>query len=245
MDPYTYPGEELSLFEEARNWKRYFGKKILPYIKGKVLEVGAGIGETTPYLFNDDVKEWTCLEPDSDCFAILSSKKEKNILPANCHIIQGMLQELPEGSKYDTILYIDVLEHIETDKSEIRYALEKLEPEGHLIIISPAYQFLYSPFDKSIGHYRRYTKKSLRETVAFPNLSEIKIFYLEVTGMLLLIFNKFLFRKKYPTGTVVKVWDRIFVPVSIFLDKVLAYSMGKSIIGIWKYKQEVNDTASL
>ena len=235
MEPYFYPGEELSLFEEARNWKKYFSSKIGPYIKGNVLEVGAGIGETTPYLLNKNVKEWTCLEPDARLFSLLAGKKSENKLPANCTLVQGMLDALPAGNRYDTILYIDVLEHIEDDASEIRSALSRLNDNGHLVIISPAKQYLYSPFDKSIGHFRRYNKRTLRKAVDEKRASEVRIFYMEATGMLLLVLNKFLLRKKYPNSTVIKIWDRIFIPASRLIDRILFYSTGKSIIGIWKY----------
>ncbi len=234
---YQYPGEELHLFEHATNWKNYFAKYIVPFIKGNVLEVGAGIGETTPYLINYRVKEWTCLEPAATLFSLLTKKKETEKLPGNCRLVHGRLDALPSSVKYDTILYIDVLEHIENDSKEIHSAVSRLNKGGHLIIISPAYQFLYNPFDKSIGHCRRYTKKTIRKTVAENSLAEVKLFYLEITGILLLAFNKLLFRKKYPNRWVIKFWDGFLIPISRILDKVVFHSMGKSIVGIWEYKQ--------
>ena len=234
---YQYPGKELQLFEHATNWKNYFSKFILPFLKGDVLEVGAGIGETTPYLINYRVKEWTCLEPAATLFSLLTKKKEAGKLQRSCRLVHGMLDALPSDVKYDTILYIDVLEHIENDSKEIHSAISRLNQGGYLIIISPAYQFLYNPFDQSIGHYRRYNKRTIRKTVAENSLSEVKLFYLDVTGILLLVFNKLLFRKKYPNKWVIKFWDGFIIPISRLLDKVFFHSMGKSIIGIWEYKQ--------
>ena len=75
-----YPGEELELFEEAKNWKAYMSGMLQPYIRGKVLEVGAGMGETTCYLFTSAVSQWTCLEPDPNLFALLEKKKRENTI---------------------------------------------------------------------------------------------------------------------------------------------------------------------
>ena len=72
---YLYPGVELELFAYAINWKSYFKKHLIPYVQGRVLEVGAGIGETSKFLQNTKVSHWTYLEPDRRLFADLVKKK--------------------------------------------------------------------------------------------------------------------------------------------------------------------------
>lgn len=233
---YRYPGAELELFATAANWKRYLAQQINPYISGRVLEVGAGAGETTPFLSHKNVQSWTCLEPDPTLLQQIEEKIRRQQLPSHCLATGGNIQDLAATEKFDTILYIDVLEHIENDHEELEQALAHLNEGGHLIVLSPAYQFLYSPFDKAIGHYRRYRKSTLRRAARLDGLKEEKMFYLESLGAVLLAFNRFLFRKTYPSSKDIAVWQRFFVPVSKLLDKVLFYSMGKSIIGIWQRK---------
>jgi SAM-dependent methyltransferase len=235
-EPYQYPGKELELFEAARNWKRYIGSVLRPYIQGSVLEVGAGIGETTGYLHHAPVRAWTCLEPDPALFAILQQKKEAQRLPPDIQLACGTLDDLAPDLRFDTILYIDVLEHIEADGAEVRKATERLSPGGRLIVLSPSYQFLYSPFDRAIGHYRRYNKKTLRSAAADPRLDEEKMYFLESSGLLLLLVNKLLLRKNYPGKAQVRLWDSVFIPVSRLLDRLTFHRMGKTIIGIWKKK---------
>lgn len=230
---YHYPGEELQLFEEARQWKSYLSEKIKPFINGDVLEVGAGISETTHYLVNENVQSWICLEPDEKLLSISQEKINKGGLLSVCSTRKGTLDDLDAHEKFDTIIYIDVLEHIENDAEEFSKACGHLKQNGHIIILSPAFQFLYSPFDKAIGHYRRYDKKSLRKVVP-ASLKEKKLFYLESTGMLLLLLNKFIFKRNYPSGSHVKIWDWIFIPVSRLLDRIIFYSFGKTIIGVWQ-----------
>lgn len=229
---YNYPGSELELFQQAKNWKKYFAGKIKTYIKGNVLEVGAGIGETTFFLLNENVETWFCLEPDEKLFTALKNKFHS----IKIKIVQGRIDDLPEALQFDTILYVDVLEHIEDDKKEIIKAVSKLKNNGNLIVLSPAFQFLYNPFDNSIGHYRRYSKKTLRSVIPHQNLSEIKLFYLETSGFFLLFLNKFFSKKNYPSKITILVWDRIFIPLSKIIDKILFHSIGKTIIGIWKHE---------
>ena len=229
-----YPGEELELFEEAKNWKAYMSGMLQPYIRGKVLEVGAGMGETTCYLFTSAVSQWTCLEPDPNLFALLEKKKRENKLPSNCQPKQGTIINLAETEIYDTIIYIDVLEHIKNDKEELDLATAHLSTGGRLLVVSPAYRLLYGPFDKAIGHYRRYGKKSLRAAARNPFLKEEKIFHLESAGISLLMLNTFFLRRKYPGKMHIRIWDSLFIPISKLLDKILFFRIGKSIIGIWQ-----------
>jgi SAM-dependent methyltransferase len=232
-EAYHYPGEELHLFESARNWKRYLAEKIKPWISGSVLEVGAGIGETTSFLQTSSSTHWTCLEPDSVLFHQLEHKKNSGQLPSGCLLVNGSLPDLDPSARFDTIIYIDVLEHIDNDRAELTAASQLLNRGGNLIVLSPAYQFLYSSFDKAIGHYRRYNKAGLRAAGAIPGLSEKKIFFLESTGVFLLLLNKAIVHKKYPSRQDIRIWQSVFIPVSRVLDKLLLYRFGKTIIGVW------------
>jgi 2-polyprenyl-3-methyl-5-hydroxy-6-metoxy-1,4-benzoquinol methylase len=157
---FTYQGNELELFQHATHWKNYFSQQLKPYIKGDVLEAGAGIGSTTLLLNDGKNPSWLMLEPDDDMSSLLEKKLNAKEFPANCRIKKGTIENVQ--STFDTIIYIDVLEHIATDAEELQKAAALLNDGGHIIVLSPAFQFLYSPFDKAIGHYRRYNKRMLR-----------------------------------------------------------------------------------
>src|SRR5579863_4460872 len=113
--PFDYAGGELALFQHARNWKAYFSRHLSPYIAGRVLEVGAGIGSNIERLINPNVREWVALEPDPQLAAEITRRSHAGSVPANCHIVDGTLDAVPLGERFDTILYIDVLEHIDGD----------------------------------------------------------------------------------------------------------------------------------
>lgn len=230
-----YIGQELDTFQHAVQWKRYCQQHISPYLNGDVLEVGAGTGATTRILSNDLHKSWTCIEPETKLCEQLKLNLKGLKGPSNHKVVQGMMENLPSGCKYDSILYFDVLEHIENDRAEIQTAFSHLKQGGHLIVLSPAYEWLYSSFDKAIGHFRRYHKDSLKR-LSSPELEPIKFYYLDSVGILLSFLNRFIIRTTQPKLSQVLFWDRTIVPISERVDTVLRYRLGKSILGIWQRK---------
>ena len=228
-----YPGKELPVFLKAVNWKKYFSNFILPYLKGRVLEVGAGIGASTNFLNCTSVTEWVLLEPDLNFYKILQKKLKEGILAANSIVQNGNIDSVGEGKKFDTILYIDVLEHIYDDNEELRKASTHLTQGGHIIVLSPAFQSLYSSFDESIGHYRRYDKAAISGLKA-PSLELISVRYLDSMGFFASWTNKLILKQKYPTEKQILFWDRWLLPISGIVDKLFGHSFGKSVLCIWK-----------
>ncbi|BAU12914.1 methyltransferase type 12 [Leptolyngbya sp. NIES-3755] len=231
MSSYTYVGSELELFREARNWKAYYARLIRPYLGSDVLEVGAGIGGTTQILCRSQHQQWMCLEPDGDLVSVLKETAISGGLPQFCEIQQGTVTTLASDSQFDSILYIDVLEHIEEDSLEVQQAVQHLKVGGHLIVLSPAHSWLYSPFDAAIGHYRRYDKRSL--SAATRHLDCVFLGYLDSVGLLASLSNRWL-KRSMPTAKQIRLWDRAMVPVSTRIDGLLGYSIGKSILGVWR-----------
>jgi hypothetical protein len=237
MTDYTYVGAELDLFAAATNWKSYLRRQVEPYLGGEVLEVGAGFGGTTKLLCRGDHDRWTCLEPDAGLAARLSESIAAVGLPACCRVEVGTLADLPPGDLYDTLLYIDVLEHIEDDAGEMARAVEHLKPDGHVVVLSPAHQWLYTPFDRAIGHYRRYTKRSLR-AVSPPGAKLVRLAYLDSVGMLASLGNRLVLNRSMPRPGQIAVWDKVMVPLSRALDPLLAHSTGRSVLGVWRRPAE-------
>jgi SAM-dependent methyltransferase len=224
--PYQYAGFELAIFEKALHWKRYWSSLIAPYVSGDVLEVGAGIGANTEALMRFPHQSCTSLEPDAALAAQIRIRGPRH------RKIVGTLADVDES--FDTILYIDVLEHIEDDRAELMQAAAHLKPGGHVIALSPAHATLYTSFDKAIGHFRRYSKKSLREAAARCGLRPVKMQYLDSAGLLASAANRLVSSPQAPAEWQILTWDRCLIPVSSVLDPLLGYSVGKSILAVWK-----------
>jgi len=230
---YSYVGNELELFAEAVHWKRYFRSAIADRLVGDVLEVGAGIGETARHLLDGRQRSWLCLEPDERLGTRLRAWAEAGDVAPLPTVQIGTTADLDPRSRFDTILYIDVLEHIEDDRAEIARAAELLAPRGALIVLSPAFQQLFSDFDRSVGHFRRYTRASLAEVMP-PSLRRVRLRYLDSVGFLASLSNRALLRQALPTRRQIALWDRVMIPASRVLDPLLARSFGRSVLAVYE-----------
>lgn len=226
-----YIGTELGVFKHARNSKEYYRQLISPYLGAEVLEVGAGIGANTAVFCGADRKRWICLEPDAKLAAEIRAQVGAGTLPARCEVVAGTLGNLGPNERFDSIMYVDVLEHIEHDRVEVETALHFLRPGGYLVALSPAHQFLFSAFDAAIGHYRRYSKRSL---AALAPAEVVRLQYVDSMGVALSLANRFLLRQKIPTHGQIQFWNRAVIPVSRVLDPLLGYRVGKSVLGVWR-----------
>ena len=235
MNQFTYIGSELDLFAQAKNWKGYIKLLLRKYIKGNVLEVGAGIGSNTKLLSDSVYNKWLCLEPDSNLCQLLESVITSNGL-VNCYVQNRTIDSLNKKQNFDSILYIDVLEHIKNDFEEVSKVSHHLNTNGNLIILSPSHQCLFTPFDTSIGHYRRYSKRTLKAIIP-DDIEIIKIAYLDCIGLLASLGNKVLLQQSQPTLRQIQIWDTLMVPISKNLDPFLGFNLGKSILLVGRKKQ--------
>jgi SAM-dependent methyltransferase len=230
---FSYQGTELENAAHAVNWKAYFRSRLARYITGRVLEVGAGLGGTTIRLRDGRQTSWLCLEPDASLVAALEENLRAAPSPVPTRVTVGDIGALSPAEQFDCILYIDVLEHIEDDKGELRRAERHLAPGGHLVVLCPAFQILFSEMDHALGHFRRYTKRTL--AAAFPpTLQPVELFYLDSLGMIASLANKFVLRQSAPNEGQVKFWDGTIIPISRVLDRLLFHEMGRSVIVVYR-----------
>jgi len=227
MSGYSYPGGELELFEKAHVWKSYWSRRIARFVHGDVLEVGAGMGANTHALAGLSYRRWVALEPDR-------SLAGRIVLPEGGRhsAVIGTVEDLAAAERFDTILYLDVLEHIREDRAELARTGAHLNPGGVLVVLAPAVEFLFTAFDRRIGHFRRYTKRTLR-SIAPPGFSELEMAYLDSAGLLASLGNRLLLRASMPTAGQLSFWDRFLVPCSVRMDRLLCGAVGKSILAVW------------
>lgn len=228
-DSDRYRGGELEVFAAALRWKAYLRRQMAPFVGGRVLEVGAGLGGTTRLLARLPHASWLCLEPDAD----LARRIGGADLPATVTVRSGTLAGLDAAARFDAVLYVDVLEHIADDRAELAAAAAHLAPGGRLVVLAPAHQALFSPIDAAFGHYRRYDAASLR-AAAPDGLEPMRLRYLDSAGMLLSLANCWLLRQSMPTSGQIAVWDRLVVPISRLLDPLTGYRLGKSVLAVWR-----------
>ncbi len=150
---------------------------------------------------------------------------------ASVEVVVGTVRDVAVTGQFDSVLYIDVLEHIEDDRGELEEAATRLRPGGRLIVLVPAHMSLYSPFDTAIGHFRRYSRTSLLRSL--PQGGSVRIStYMDSVGLLASGMNRFFLRSKAPTKQQISFWDKKMIPVSRRTDQLLRGQLGKSLLVI-------------
>ncbi len=223
----NYPGKELENFDKAKVWRFYIYRQIKKYISKSVLEVGAGIGSFTSNYIHLS-KNITLTETDKNNFILIKKKfKREKFL-----IYNKETKKLKK--KYDSIMYLNVLEHIKNDKKELEIATSKLKKNGFLIILVPAHNELYSKFDKAVGHHKRYNLNFFKKLKIKKTKLE-KLYFLDFMGYFLYYINKIFFKNEtYPSQFKIFLWDKIFTPITIVIDKLFLYKVGKNILFVLK-----------
>jgi hypothetical protein len=218
-----YPGWELKYFDKAYNFRQYQFKLIKNHLSGELAEIGAGTGLFIPF-YKKVTKSITIYEPSINLFKILKRKYQ------NIRIFNKIL--IKNNKLYDTIIYMDVIEHIKNYENELEKAAAQLKTNGKLIVNVPAFNFLFSKFDKDVGHYKRFHKKDFVNFCKKNNLKIIKLKYYDFVGFILILFSKYLFKPNHKKfGSNIKLWN-LLIPLSKFLDRIFCNIFGKSLIFI-------------
>ena len=226
MKPIQYDGFELEHFDSAISFRKYQISLIKKFIKGKFLEVGAGKGGLIPF-YKKLTKNITIIEPEKKLFDYLKKNKNNKNIKIKNHTIEDV------KGKYDTIIYYDVLEHIKDDLNELKNAKKKLNKNACLIFSVPAYQGLYSDFDKSVGHFKRYNKDDFIELEKEVGLKIEKLAYYDSIGLIFLILNKLLSLKQTNLKKKIYLWN-LLIPVSKLIDLLTFNTFGKSLLCVFR-----------
>jgi 2-polyprenyl-3-methyl-5-hydroxy-6-metoxy-1,4-benzoquinol methylase len=230
------PGQKtLETISAATRFNEWMFKTIKPFCKGHVLEVGCGIGNISKLLIKN--KFQTSLSDYSDqYFDILRKQFSDNGQVENIYKVDLAVEEFGSAypellNKFDTIIAMNVVEHIQDDHLAIRNCRKMLAPNGHLIILVPAYSFLFNSFDRELVHFRRYNKKTLTKLFTDEKLEIIHKQYFNAAGIAGWYINGSLLKKKLIPEDQMKIFDKL-VPAFKVTDKLIMNRFGLSVIHV-------------
>jgi SAM-dependent methyltransferase len=217
----------LESLDAAVNYARWIADLLEPYLGERVLEVGAGHGTFTELLAPGRAVVATELSPR--CVAELqgrfASRSEVTVLDAD---VKGAAEHGP----YDAAVLINVLEHIEDDRTVLRDLAAVLKPGGRLLLWVPAFEGLYSDFDRRVGHFRRYRIPPLRATLTDAGFEPVELRYANSVGAIAWwIFARQL-RRNPTSPRSAKLFDRLAVPVVRRLERRVNAPFGQSIFAV-------------
>ena len=215
--------------------------KNFPY-KGNLLEFGAGIGTLATLLKTRKGLKPKCLEIDPHLKRILVDRGFK------CYDKIQQIDEL-----FDGVYTSNVLEHIADDVHALQQIRSVMKPQSNLVVYVPAFQCLYSSWDNSVGHHRRYDKKELLFKLDVAGFDVTKVIYVDTLGFFAAFVAR-IFRYKKTTevkdekivnyhvadARVLILYDRLLYRVSQVFDFIgFRYIFGKNILAVAKVKKKI------
>jgi SAM-dependent methyltransferase len=220
---------EFAALGEAVNYRNTLVREFAPWLCGRVLEVGAGIGQMSALLRKQPrVSELVAIEPDER----FSARFHENA--PNVRLVNGTVEALGADTAWNAIVSINVLEHIKDDSGELeRYRRLLAERRGALCLFVPAGPEIYAPIDKDFGHFRRYTRCSLKSKLADAGFAVVRLRYFNVIGYFGWWWT-FRVRKKrcFDTKTV-RLFDRRIFPLTSAIERVLPPPpLGQSLLAV-------------
>lgn len=229
--------ETLDVISEADQFNHWMFQTIYPFSKGKILEIGSGLGNISTF-FLDNENEIMLTDLREEYCDNLREKfgRKTNLLGVDqLDLINhnfDMVYKKHLGI-YDTVFALNVIEHIKNDQLAISNCKKLLKKGGHLIILVPSYQNLYNKFDEELGHFRRYTQTSLSGLFLNNNLTIIHKQYFNLMGIAGWYLSGNLLNKESIPSQQMKIYNKL-VPAWKVLDRLVKNKIGLSTIVVGK-----------
>ncbi len=220
-----YSGKDLEAMSFAVNYHKWIVDEFGPFLGDSVAEVGAGTGSVSKLLLEKPIKRLLAFEPSANMYPLL----EELIDDVRAELFNDFFDLQLVERPLDSVVYINVLEHINDDVAELAKALKALKPTGHVLLFVPALPRLYSSFDAEIGHFRRYKKNDLIDLVTRIGFRVVKARYFDFAGIIPWYINFVLFQGSLGAARTA-LYDRFVVPLVRIVETVVAPFIGKNVM---------------
>lgn len=220
---------EFASLDLAANYRASILREFGHHLRGRILEVGAGIGHYSALLAQSQgVKDFLALEPETR-FRLKFQQQHPTLA-----VSEGTLATFPKDSHWDTIVCINVLEHILDDETELRRCFELLaKRRGYLCLLVPARKEIYAPIDRTFGHHRRYNRRELRHKLVRAGFSIVRLNYFNFIGYFGWWFNFCLLKKTRFDEKSVIFFDRFILPWAHGLERTfIRPPFGQSLLAV-------------
>jgi SAM-dependent methyltransferase len=196
--------------EAAPNYLRWIAELCGAHLGESVLEIGSGLGSITQYLAEG--RRVVATDISENCLTALEQRFADT---PNVEVRRADLRNLDLGEQFDSVVLINVLEHIYDDAGALAALRGHLKPGGTCVVYVPALNGVYGPYDREVGHWRRYSKSRLRAVAREAGLTPVHIRYVNLLAIPAWVALS-LGGIKTDAGSVgrsLRVWDRYAVPL--------------------------------
>ena len=236
----VYGFSTLESISGADKFNRWMYETIQPFCKGRILEIGGGIGNISE-CFLADGKELVVTELQEEYCQMIRSRLANypNLKDVIAMDIVDPEFDTKFGSlfgTFDTVFALNVIEHIEDHHKAMANCKKLLKKDGQVIILVPAFQTIFNHFDTALGHFRRYAAKTLMPVFEDNNLLVVHRQYFNLIGIAGWWVSGSLLRKKIIPEGQMKLYN-FFVPVFRIIDKITNKWLGLSVIMVGKVER--------
>jgi SAM-dependent methyltransferase len=230
----VYPGRDLEAMAFAEKYHRWILEVFRPKMGTRLVEVGAGSGSFSELLLQLGPESLSLVEPSKEMHKLLEGRVYN--LQSSTHIesynamFRNVAREIKATQQPDSIIYVNVLEHIEDDEAELEIIHQTLCEGGRAFIFIPALPWLFGKFDESIGHFRRYSKPEIEEKCRRAGFKIVLSRYFDALGVAPWWLKYRLFRSSGLAPRSVHLYDKYLVPLTKAAEKLVEPPLGKNII---------------
>ena len=229
-DSFVYSGTELDAMAEARNYCRWILDFFAPYLGKKIIEIGAGAGTFSQSLLSTGLaSELILFEPGANLFPLL---QQRFINDPRVRLWPTSFDPSVLAGPVDSIVLVNVLEHIFDDDALLLQIRESLRPGGHVLLFVPALEWNYGSLDKAFEHHRRYSKRVLRQKLQKAGFRVEQARYVNFLGTASWFLAGRVLRQKTLRPRQVRWYDRWIIPWSFKLERIWEPPVGQSLVAI-------------
>jgi SAM-dependent methyltransferase len=212
---------------EGQRYRQYQRDLIAPYVGQSMLEVGSGLGDFSEQ-FCDQLDYLIVSDNDPYCIGQLADRYAGR---GDVDVLELALPgKLKVRRQVDTVVMMNVLEHIADDAQALRDLADCVEPGGRIVIWVPGYMQLYGDFDRLVGHCRRYTPATLRQAVDAAGLDVEVCRPVNFIGGIAWWLTVRRFGVRHASPRLARIYDATVVPVTRVLERVFRPPFGQSVI---------------
>jgi SAM-dependent methyltransferase len=212
----------------APHYRQWEYDLVAPFLGSSVLEIGSGMGHFSEKLVEAGLDRVVLSDPDEGCLeGLRRDYGDRPGIEVTSITLPGAVSLV---EPVESVVAMNVLEHIEDDAQALRDLAAALAPGGRIVLWVPAYMQLYGEFDRKVGHFRRYVPATIRSAVERAGLH---VGYLRRVNFLGGLAWWLAVRRggaRQPNPRLVWLYDNIVVPTSRTVEKVVEPPFGQSIV---------------
>jgi SAM-dependent methyltransferase len=230
-EKHGYAGKDLEAMSFAVNYHRWILSIFEPYLGARVVEVGAGTGSFSELLLERRLESLSLVEPSTAMHQQLCERvaESQNVTTYN-DVFENVAEQIRLAERPDSIIYVNVLEHIADDVHELSVINKTLDAGGRIFIFVPALRWLHGSYDRQINHFRRYTRTELEKKCVAAGLKVLTSRYFDLFGVLPWWVKYKVLQSNNMEPGAVRFYDQRVVPIAKVLESTLSPPLGKNVL---------------